>query len=286
MERFHRTIERRFEAGAEVKDVRIEVAARNGDVLIEGAETSEIRVVAVVDVHADSLADAERDVRAVEEGIRADGGHVGVMAPSTERPSFFLFGRGLKVDYRISAPRRAVVQVSSRNGRVDVSDFSGEVNITSRNGSVRIERLGGPAQVTGNNGRIEAVDCGSDVKLTSRNGHVSAKKTGGELAAETCNGEVSVEDASRGVKLRTYNGSLRYAGAVGGNFDLEVEGNGSIRFGVPPASRFELDAEAVRGDVKSDLVVKESAAPGLPRPLVRLRTLNGSIKVNAIEAAS
>jgi DUF4097 and DUF4098 domain-containing protein YvlB len=283
MERFHRTIEQRFEAG---DLIRIEVAARNGDVLVEGTETSEIRVVAVVEVHAESPAEAERDVRAVEEGIGSDGGHLRVVAPSTERTGFLLFGRGLKVDYQISAPRRAVVQISSRNGRVDVGKVSGEVNITSRNGSVRIEKLGGPAHVTGNNGRIEAIDCGSNVKLTSRNGHVSARKTGGELAAETYNGEVTVEEASRSVKLRTHNGSLRYAGGVGGDFDLEVEGNGSIRFGVPPTSRFELDAEAVRGDVKSDLVVKESAAPGLPRPLVRLRTLNGSIKLNAIEAVS
>jgi DUF4097 and DUF4098 domain-containing protein YvlB len=283
MQRFHRTIERQFSTGDEA---RLDVEARNGSVLVEGTESPDVRIVAVVEVEADSADEAERDFRAVEAGLRADGPDVRIAAPSSERTTFLLFGRGLKVDYQVSVPRRTRVQVESRNGRVEVGKVAGEVTVASRNGSVRLEKVAGPARVTGNNGRIEALACSAGVQLESHNGHVSARSIEGDLVAETHNGEVTVEHAAGNVRLRAHNGSLRYAGAVAGDLDLEVAGNGSIRLGVPPASRFELDAEAVRGDVKSDLVVHEAVVSEAPRPVVRLRTLNGSIKISALEAVS
>lgn len=278
MERYHRTIERRFQTGAEA---HIEIDSRNGDVEVHARDIDEVRVTATIESYAESAEEAEQDVRAVEEGIRAEGQRIWLAAPARERPAFLFFGRGLKVDYHVLVPGRTRVEVRSRNGRVEISGTS-DVEIENRNGSVILDKIGGSARVSSRNGRVEATDCASDVTLVSRNGNTVAARAGGNLTAETQNGNVIVEDARREARLRTQNGSLQYKGTIGGNLDLAVEGNGSIRLGVPSASRFELDAEAVRGDIKSDLEVRETASPGEPRPVVRLRTLNGSIRIEAL----
>lgn len=283
MERHHRTIERRFETGPEA---RIEIESRNGNVLVQRHDVPEVRVVAVVQVEAESLAEAERDFRAVEDGMRIDGNRIRLVAPSSERTTFLFFGRGLKVDYKVLVPDQTSVQVEARNGRVEMNGLGGDARVDSRNGSVLLEKIGGHVQVESRNGRIDANDCASDLRLTGRNGSIYVARAGGNTMAETQNGDIVVQDASRGARLRSANGSLRYTGAVGAYLDLEVEGNGSIRLAVPADSRFVLDAEAVRGDIKSNLTVKESVTSSEPRPTIRLRTVNGSIRIEALEAVS
>jgi DUF4097 and DUF4098 domain-containing protein YvlB len=281
MERHHRTIERRFEmaAGAET---RLEIESRNGSVEVQGHDGSEVRVVATVEAHTESMEEAERDFRSVEEGMRVDGARVRIVAPTSERSSFLFFGRGLKVDYEVHAPRHTSVRIEARNGRVVVHDLAAPVKIDSRNGSIQAERIAGAVEAEGRNGRIDATDCGSDVKVVSRNGSVHVTRAGGIAMAETHNGDVVGQDTVHGARFRTGNGTIRYLGGVFGNLDLEVEGNGSIRMLIPPDSRFILDAEAVRGDVKSELPVRESTESNEPRPAVRLRTINGSIKIEAL----
>jgi DUF4097 and DUF4098 domain-containing protein YvlB len=283
MERFYRTIERRFETGAEV---RLEIDARNGDVVVQHHDLPEVRIVAVAEADAESVSDAERDFRAIEEGMRFDSGRVRIVAPSSERQTFLFFGRGLKVNYQVTTPVHTQLKLDARNGRTEVSGIDGEAMIEDRNGSVLLERLGGNVTVEARNGRIDVNDCAGDVSVLSRNGHVHVTRPGGNLTAETRNGDVVVRDAKSNARLRTSNGSLRYTGAVAGNLDLEVEGNGPIRLGIPADSRFVLDAEAVRGDIKSDLPVRDTAGSDGPRPTVRLRTVNGSIKIEALAGAA
>ncbi len=123
--------------------------------------------------------------------------------------------------------------------------------------------------------------------VVSRNGHVHVERPGGNLSAETRNGNVVVRAAKgQNTRMRSSNGTLTYAGAVNGNVDMEVEDNGPIRIGVPADSRFILDAEAVRGDIKSELAVKDNPPSDTPRPTVRLRTVNGSIKIEALAGAA
>jgi hypothetical protein len=283
MERFHRTIERHFATGLEVS---LEIDCRNGNVSVQRRDQPDVRVLAIAESDADTADDAEQDFRAVDAGMRADGGHVRVVAPSIERPSFLFFGRGFKVSYEVSVPLQTRVRATARNGRVEVSGVAGDVRIEDRNGSVLLERVGGPVQVECRNGRIDASDCASSVNVLSRNGHVNVTRPGGDLTAETRNGNVIVHNAAAGVHARSSNGTLHYTGRVGGDVDLEVEANGSIRFAVPSDSRFALDAEAVRGDIKCDLAVREDEASSQPRPSVRLRTVNGSIRIEALEAVS
>jgi DUF4097 and DUF4098 domain-containing protein YvlB len=282
VERYYRTIERHLETGPQA---RLDIECRNGNVDVHSHDSPRVRVVALVEVHAETESEAERDFRAVEDGIRVDGNHVRVSAPSQERSTFLFFGRGLKVDYEVLVPYETQVSVEARNGRVEVRSIGGEASVDSRNGSVRVEGVAGRVRVESRNGRIDAADCASDVRLTSRSGNVYVTRARSDVTAETNNGDVVVSESSANAKLRSNNGSLRYAGGVNGNIDLEVEGNGSIRFVVPADSRFALDAEAVRGDVRSDLEVKEHAQSAEPRPAVRLRTVNGSIKIETLEAA-
>jgi DUF4097 and DUF4098 domain-containing protein YvlB len=244
-----------------------------------------VRVLALVEVHAENDAEAEREFRAVEDGMRAEGKRVRVTAPGSERTTFLFFGRGLKVDYEVTAPFATDVSIDARNGRVEVRDVAGSVNIGSRNGRVIVERAGGSVRVEGRNGRLDATDCRSDLKLTGRNGSIYVTRAAGYVAAETYNGDVVVQGTPLGARVRSNNGTLKYSGDVQGDLDIEVEGNGSVRLAVPADSRFALDAEAVRGDVRSDLPVNEQALSAEPRPTVRLRTVNGSIKIEALEVA-
>jgi DUF4097 and DUF4098 domain-containing protein YvlB len=284
MERFYRTIERRFDTGSEV---RLEIDCRNGDVVVQHHDLPEVRVVAVVESDAESMNDAERDFRAIEDGMRFDNGRVRVSAPVSERQTFLFFGRGLKVNYQVTTPVNTQLRLEARNGRTEVYGIAGDATIEDRNGSVLLERMGGSVNVEARNGRIDANDCAGDLSVVSRNGHVHVARPGGNLSAETRNGNVVVRDArGQNTRMRSSNGTLTYAGSVAGNIDMEVEDNGPIRIGVPSDSRFILDAEAVRGDIKSDLPVKDNPPSEAPRPTVRLRTVNGSIKIETLAGAA
>src|SRR5258708_19053699 len=79
---------------------------------------------------------------------------------------------------------------------------------------------------------------------------------GGRVGASTATGSVDVEGANRDVKAHAASGRVNVQGNPGASsyWDLKTA-SGSVQLGVPANASFHLAAEAVSGEIKTDIPV-------------------------------
>lgn len=142
------------------------------------------------------------------------------------------------------------------------------VKATTLNGDIRVRGVRS-AELGTTNGNVEAVDAGN-------------------VHGRTINGVVSVDRAVGPVDLAAVNGSIscRFVGAVQ-RTDLNAL-NGSVKLTVPTGASAELDVQTVSGSTsvrgaELSRVTQDRKSlrgtMGSGGPLVRIRTVNGSISI-------
>jgi hypothetical protein len=279
VDQYRRSARKTFQTGP---SARLSVENRNGTVRVRAHDRPDVVVDIDATLWAESSRDADLEMERIERGVSVHGDGVEVRTPELLRPSigFFGWGRSPKVDYVISVPQATSVEIETRNGRVEVQGVRGGVEVRSRNGATAVEGVSEVVKVTGRNGRVEVRRCGAAAEVETNNGPVAVEQVAGPLSVEAANGSVTIQEAGASVTARTTNGSLSYRGPVQGDLDL-ASVNGSILLLVPAGARFEVDAESRHGGVRSDLPVRERAGEG-PRPKVRLRTVNGGIRLREL----
>ena len=198
----------------------------NGGIAI--ATWSEPRVRIEAEKHALSSRALER----VRVEIDGEGDRVAVRTRVDRGGTFF--GRSGKVDYRITLPSRARLELETVNGTVEVDGVTGRMRVECVNGSVRIRRAAGEVTASTVNGAIRArygpVEPGGRHRFSTTNGSIDVElpeKTGGRLEARTINGRVTCD-----LPLESREGSRRrLEGRLGpGNDSFKLTTvNGSIR---------------------------------------------------------
>lgn len=135
---------------------------------------------------------------------------------------------------------------------------------------------------------------GVHVRTNTVNGAVDIAGASGQVAAHTVNGRIDAASTSGPVDAKTVNGSIhvRMGTVPAGAGDLRYSTvNGSVTIEVPESFNGELEMETVNGSLQSDfpLTVKGRINPrhiratiGNGGPLVRLSTVNGSIKLRKL----
>jgi hypothetical protein len=78
----------------------------------------------------------------------------------------------------------------------------------------------------------------------------------GPARLDVANGPLDLEGLNGALNASVVNGPIHYEGAIGGNLQLTSR-HGPIVLRLPAGSRFELDAEAEHGEVRSDFDVSE-----------------------------
>jgi hypothetical protein len=108
--------------------------------------------------------------------------------------------RNVAVEFRVKVPAGVRIDVSTVNGRVDISGATSEVRASSVNGGITASSSGGPV-------RASTVNGGIDVRMGALGGSE-------ELSYSTVNGSVKVrlpENANADIELSTVNGALETA---------------------------------------------------------------------------
>lgn len=289
-----RTFTRELHTG---ESAELSIENRSGTVAVRGEETAQVRIEVIAYLWAESDLEADEQAELIVRGIRQEGKSVTVRAPALLRPRPFLFfSRAPRIDYQLTVPQRSTASISSRSGRVEVENLAGPLEVTARSGRVSVREIGGDTRIASISGSVQVdaiagslvIDsrsggarvsrCRGNVKVHSRSGSLQVEEVGGSLEAETRSGSTSISGVGGALKLTARSGSVRYQGAVGGPFDIDVV-SGSVRLAVDPNSRFFLDAESTSGSVRSDLPLRRRAGGAPPRdgPRVRIRTRSGSI---------
>ncbi len=276
---FIRTFTKTFDVGA---TARLTLENRSGTISIRGEDTDRVLIEVVARVWAEDEREAEDQEELIRRAIRAEGTHVSIRAPGLLRPRpLIFFGQGPRIDYQLTVPRKTAAEITSRSGRLDVTNIAGPVQVDARSGRVALRDIGGNARVVSRSGGIQVESIEGDLGIDSRSGTVRVERCRGEMNVQARSGAIQLSELGAGLQVELRSGSIRYEGPVRGAFGIEVS-SGSVRLALEADSRFFLDAESTSGSVRSDMPIRSGGSgdrPSRDAPKVRIRTRSGSIHI-------
>jgi DUF4097 and DUF4098 domain-containing protein YvlB len=216
--------------------------------------------------------------------------------------------RNVSISYVIEVPRDTELSSSVLSGAQTIQDIRGPVNAKAASGSIRVTHVERQTQLSSLSGSIRADNIGDDLRANSASGSVTVSnikgdirisalsgstqilKPGGRVEASTASGNVEVEGATSDVKANAASGRVSVNGNPGNSsyWDLKTA-SGTVQLGVPSNANFHLSAEAVSGEIKSELpvVVEEQgkhslrARVGTGGGRIEIRTVSGEIRLRS-----
>jgi DUF4097 and DUF4098 domain-containing protein YvlB len=244
----------------------------SGDVVITGGTGDQV----VID--ATKRGKTAEDLKAVQIEVTATATRVEVRTryPQEKR------NINASVDFIVTVPRGAIVNVNSVSGDIKVSTIDGALRVNTVSGDVTVNAAAAleaartvsgdvVVQTAGSTGDITAASVSGDVTLRG------VKARGFDL--NSVSGNVSLTDViCERVKANSVSGNMDFAGplAKGGRYDFQSH-SGDVTITTGAAVGFELSASSFSGDIKSDyeLTVKfggdaaASAGSGPRRQAIR-----------------
>jgi DUF4097 and DUF4098 domain-containing protein YvlB len=174
------------------------------------------------------------------------------------------------VDFTVTVPRGATVDLSSVSGDVRVTDVRGALRAQSVSGTVRIERSPNVELAKTISGDVEFAGDAPDARLTGSTVSGTARATGVKarllsLSAISGNAEASNVEAER-VEMKTISGDVVFAGTPARNARYEFNAHsGAVRLTLGESAGFELSASTFSGTIRSNLSVALGATNGSRR---------------------
>ncbi len=154
-----------------------------------------------------------------------------------------------------------------------------EVNVEFR---VRVPARVRLPSVSTVNGTVSVEDVSGEGSLSTVNGNVTLARAAGLFSARSTNGSIALEFLSLSGDLESERSSPTHTSL------LAQTTNGSVAVALPAGAGAELDAQTRNGDFSSELPLLARTASagrsiqghiGAGGPLLRLRTVNGSIRL-------
>jgi hypothetical protein len=168
-----------------VSTLRVE-PPQNGGVHVQGWNSNEYSIKACLVASGATTADAKAILEGLKLSVR--DGRVTVEGANKEDWVAYLI---------IRAPNGAVLDLSSKNGPISVSDFSGSIQSHSLNGPTTFRRVTGQVQSEAQNGPIGVTGSSGDFRLSAQNGPLTvdldgSSWSGGEIEGHTQNGPLTL----------------------------------------------------------------------------------------------
>jgi DUF4097 and DUF4098 domain-containing protein YvlB len=283
--------------------IRLELNNTSGDVSITGTSDGKVHIHA--EARASGMGFASPEKR-ISEFI--------ANPPVEQRGDTIRIGeemrhmRNISVSYVIEVPRETEVSSAVLSGAQTIQDVRGPVKAEAASGSIRVSNIERQTQLSSLSGSIRADNIGDDLRANSASGTVTVSnikgdvrisalsgstqitKPGGRVEASTASGSVSVEGATSDVKAHAASGRVNVQGNPGSSsyWDLKTA-SGTVQLGVPANANFHLAADAVSGEIKTDIpvVVEEQgkhslrARVGTGGGRIEIHTVSGEIRLRA-----
>jgi hypothetical protein len=281
---------------------RLEVTDASGQVNITGSADGQVHIHG--EVHANGMGfdkPKERlDQTLADPGIeqRGDTIRVGKRLSSM---------RNLSIDYKIEVPHDTEINVTAVSGSQNIQNVRGPVTAQGASASVRIDHVERDTRINSVSGSIEVSDIGDDVRASSASGEVSVSNSKGDVRANSLSGDVRVTKPGGRVDADSASGSIDIGGA---KFDVKAHGvsgevsvhgdpgdhgywdlktvSGGVQVYVPSNSNFRFSAEAISGEIKTDIpiVIEEQGKHSLRAHIgngggrIEVHTVSGEIHVS------
>jgi hypothetical protein len=164
------------------------------------------------------------------------------------------------VYFLVRAPRKADLDLETRNHPVSVADISGNLKVRTTNGPLAIHDCNGEVQARAQNGPISFSGSGGNASVVTQNGPVSVK-----LAGNTWNGQ--------GLEVRTMNGPLSVSLPDDYHSGVRIESSGHAPF----SCRAGICANGYTADGSGQRSVQFNGS----NTVVRFSTGNGPVSINS-----
>jgi len=236
------------------RDGRFSLSNISGDIVVTAGSGDEVSIEAVKRTRGD-----KSELTRVQIRVDERAGRVDVQTDHDQnRGERNRSSDHVSVDYTVSVPASATV---------DLHSISGSVKVTGVHGSLRAEAISG--EVTINDApRLEtAKTVSGDVSLTgvTADGDLSAGSVSGAVRAKgvkargldlgSVSGDINVSDVTcERLGVKTVSGSIEYSGGItrGGRYEINTH-SGTVRLQLANPAGFELTANSFSGSIRSDL---------------------------------
>jgi DUF4097 and DUF4098 domain-containing protein YvlB len=194
------------------------------------------------------------------------------------RTDYSLGARNVRVDYTVTVPVWAALELHSVSGPVRATGVQGTVRAESVSGPLRLNDLPKLQTAKAVSGPIELSGIGGDdVTASTVSGAVTAKgiKTAG-LALNTISGRIELTNAAaERLSARSISGPVEYSGTLtkGGRYEINSH-SGGVHLTLTNTVGFELTASSFSGSIRTELPV--TVASDTPRQRARNESVHGT----------
>jgi DUF4097 and DUF4098 domain-containing protein YvlB len=233
------------------RDGRVSVDNIAGDISVTGGSGDEVSIDAIKRTRRD-----RRELETVRIVVDERAGRVEV------RTEHDRFGRnssdGVSVDYTLTVPNGATVDVKSISGSVKVTNVQGAVRAESVSGNVTTERTPRLELAKSVSGDVTLTDAGTDTDLTAGSVSGSVRANGLKVRAVdvgSVSGDVVLTNVTcERLAVKSVSGDLEFSGTLArnGRYDLNTH-SGTARLTLSGSTGFELTANTFSGTIRSEL---------------------------------
>lgn len=232
------------------RDGRISIDNIAGSIVVTGGAGDEVSIEAVKRTRGD-----RSELAAVRITVDERAGRVEVRTEGEQSRS--RRGSQVSVDYTVTVPSSA---------SVDLHSVSGSMRVAGVHGSVRAETVSGNVTTTDTPKLEVAKSISGDVSLTgaAAEGDLSAASVSGSVTARglkahgldlgSISGDIILSDVTCDrLGIKSVSGSVEYAGSIlkGGRYEINSH-SGSVRLTLSNPPGFELTANSFSGTIRSD----------------------------------
>ena len=238
------------------RDGRVSISNISGDITVTGGSGDEVSVEAVKRTRGSR--DRLNDIR-----IEVDN-PPGRVEIRTEYPRT---SNSASVDYTVTVPSGASVELHSISGSVKVSGVRGAVRAETISGDVTAADTPNVELAKSVSGDLALSGISTDGNLTAGtvSGGISAKGVKARrVELNSVSGDITLTDVNvSSVHAKSVSGGFEYAGTLvkGGDYDVNVH-SGQIRFVLSNPAGFYLNADSFSGSIRSDFPLTGGDASG------------------------
>jgi hypothetical protein len=250
---FNDHLDQDFPAGASLK-----VIDNHGAVSVHAADDNKITVIVRKRVGAESQSDADKYNSETKPTLTSIGGLVTLDAKSEAAGD-----HAVETDLDISLPRKVAVSIISRRGDVNLSGRDGNVDISSQHSDTTIEDVNGNVKVSQEKGSVRVEQITGDVHVEGRVNEVSvADVKGGVQLDGEFQESVKLARITKTVTFKSSRTDMEFS-RIEGSLDLDSD---------------ELHADAITGPLHLTTRSKNIRLADVSGD-VRLQNDNGAIEV-------
>jgi len=286
-------IERDVERSFSVQPgMHLRAATFGGNITVTSSSDAVVKVVAREHIRASNDIEADDAVKKLELTIEQHGNEIVATASYPTKMGFHMGDwPPVEVEFEISVPADASVDLKTSGGDVVVENLQGAVTAKTSGGDVKLGKIGGDINAETSGGNMSVVDGLAAVHFTTSGGNITAKHILGAAELKTSGGDIKIDSDEGTLSARTSGGDVKvgFDGSIKGDCVLSTSG-GQVKASVGKGVGFHIDASTSGGEVEADGLTLTIDHGGVGKsnlsgavngggPDLRLRSSGGDIEI-------